>query len=128
MRLQGLIALHKQHIKLSPEPLNSEGRKQNKGLFRFESWGHLKMAELSAAIAAVHDAAAHLDPASDPDACFTSDNSGEKLQRSSLKKKEPLSVEALKNELEQEFLTPSPRFSTEWLNILQKYVGLRTSK
>lgn len=29
----------------------------------------------------------------------------------------------LKAELEEEFLTPSPRFSSEWLNRLQRYVG-----
>lgn len=30
--------------------------------------------------------------------------------------------EDLKKELEDEFLTPSPRFSPDWLNRLQKYV------
>lgn len=31
-------------------------------------------------------------------------------------------VEELKAELEREFLTPSPRFSPEWLNRLQRLV------
>ncbi|KAI5302228.1 hypothetical protein KEM56_000900 [Ascosphaera pollenicola] len=77
------------------------------------------MADLSTAIAAVHDAAANINPTADPDSCFASENRSASSQRS-MRNKEPLSVEALKNELEQEFLTPSPRFSTEWLNILQK--------
>lgn len=36
------------------------------------------------------------------------------------RKREVQSTEDLKRELEEEFLTPSPRFSTEWLNRLQR--------
>ncbi|KAL1955256.1 hypothetical protein VTO42DRAFT_8854 [Malbranchea cinnamomea] len=36
------------------------------------------------------------------------------------RKREPQSADELKQKLEREFLTPSPRFSTRWLNRLQK--------
>lgn len=35
-----------------------------------------------------------------------------------------LSADELKKQLEQEFLTPSPRFNLKWLDELQKWVGL----
>lgn len=35
------------------------------------------------------------------------------------------SVEDLKTELERDFLTPSPKFSPEWLNRLQRFVLFR---
>lgn len=34
------------------------------------------------------------------------------------------SPEGLKKELEKEFLTPSTKFNTQWLNRLQRYVHL----
>ena len=37
-------------------------------------------------------------------------------------KRNPQSTEELKTELENEFLTPSPRFSPDWLNRLQRLV------
>ncbi|QVM09124.1 hypothetical protein D8B26_003790 [Coccidioides posadasii str. Silveira] len=36
------------------------------------------------------------------------------------RKRQPQSAEELKRELEEEFLAPSPRFNTQWLNRLQK--------
>lgn len=36
------------------------------------------------------------------------------------RKREKQSADDLKRELESEFLTPSPRFSTRWLNRLQR--------
>lgn len=41
------------------------------------------------------------------------------------RKRSRQSPEDLKSELEHEFLTPSPRFSPEWLNRLQRFVCLR---
>ena len=40
------------------------------------------------------------------------------------RKREKQSADELKQELEREFLTPSTRFSTQWLNRLQRYVPL----
>ena len=40
------------------------------------------------------------------------------------RRREVQSADDLKNDLENQFLTPSPRFNTQWLNRLQKYVFL----
>lgn len=48
--------------------------------------------------------------------------------RSQPRKREVQSDEELKAELEKEFLNPSPRFSTPWLNKLQQYVPFPQDK
>ncbi|WEW59028.1 Antiviral helicase ski2 [Emydomyces testavorans] len=72
--------------------------------------------DLAAAIHQVQLNANSLDATADLDAWLV--NGGEIQGKP--RKREVQSSEDLKRELEEEFLTPSPRFSTEWLNRLQQ--------
>lgn len=40
------------------------------------------------------------------------------------RKRAPQNVDDIKAELESDFLTPSPRFTPEWLNRLQMFVAM----
>lgn len=64
---------------------------------------------------AQHNADA-VDSTTDLDAWIGNEGMGKPRRR------EMQSADDLKKDLENEFLTPSPRFSTQWLNRLQKYV------
>lgn len=72
--------------------------------------------DLGSAMLQVQARAHELDATADLDAWIHGDTRGNQRQR------EIQSVDDLKKELEEEFLTPSPRFNTEWLNRLQQYV------
>jgi antiviral helicase SKI2 len=55
------------------------------------------------------------------DARIAEEENGAYGNRAPRRRTRPSAAE-LKRELENEFLTPSPRFSPEWLNRLQRYV------
>ena len=57
-----------------------------------------------------------IDSTVDLDAWIGNDGTGKPRRR------EVQSADDLKKDLESQFLTPSPRFNTQWLNRLQKYV------
>ncbi|KAI5299382.1 hypothetical protein KEM55_002213, partial [Ascosphaera atra] len=74
------------------------------------------MADLAAAIADVRAAANTFNPTTVPEEASTSTSVEKKL---SFRPRDAQSADDLKRELEEEFLTPSTKFSTEWLNSLQ---------
>lgn len=72
--------------------------------------------KLSACMQQVREKSNLIDPEGDLDSWIQNEEEPGKLPRA-----EVPSAEDIERQLEEDFLMPSPRFSTQWLNKLQRY-------